>query len=165
MKNQDEILRAICLGNDDALGFLLMLGSISQVWDDLIDRDMPVGDIDINQMMLSALIDMQYNPFYQQHQAALLPVMELAIINWQTANHHEIGRNAQMLHVSYVKRSVLTDIMIWVARLVGGRAHALQLAPAIEAAVFLEDANDYEHYRAEVLRTSEGVGQNQQEKN
>jgi len=148
MHQQDEILDKICLGNAHAKAFLLMLADISQVWDDLIDRDSPVADEAINRAFCTALIDLQYNPFYQAHQASLLPVMELAILNWQNANQHEKRTDEAMLKVSYIKRSVLTDIMVFVASLVGGRSHALALGPEIEAAVFRDD--DFEAYLLEV---------------
>ncbi len=130
-------------GTDEALKKLF--DSNPEVFDGTLVRARhilinPGADEAINRAFCTALIDLQYNPFYQAHQASLLPVMELAILNWQNANQHE---------VSYIKRSVLTDIMVFVAALVGGRSHALAIGPEIEAAVFRDD--DFEAYRREVM--------------
>ncbi|MDP2346708.1 MAG: hypothetical protein Q8N34_03170 [Gammaproteobacteria bacterium] len=144
MKNEQQLIENFCAGNESAVAFMGIVSSISQVWDDLIDKDKPVGDAAINNMMWQALIDLNDNSFFVTHAGQLLPVMKKAIIDWQASCVHEQAGDPKMLKVSYIKRSCVTDLAVFVAYLCGGLEHSVQWAVEIERAVFRDDNfNDY----------------------
>lgn len=147
MQNQETLINDFCRGNQSAIDFFLLIANISQVWDDLIDKDQALQDGQINMMMWQALIELNENPFFLVNNQQLLPIMKKAIIDWLTANQHEANRDEKMLKVSYIKRSCVTDIAIYVAFLCGGLEHSLIYAPIIEAAVFRDD--DFNEYLQE----------------
>lgn len=70
-----DAMLAEVIGDDDALAFLHVVGTIAEIWDDLIDRDKPVSNAEINRAFWLAIVGLQANKFYQQHGAMLLPVM------------------------------------------------------------------------------------------
>ena len=144
MENQEKLIQQLCRGDESAMTFLNIIAHVSQVWDDLIDKDKPIHDAQINSMMWQALIDLNENQFFANHLAQLLPLMKKAIIDWQCANAFEREKDATMFKVSYIKRSCVTDIAIFVAYLCGGLEHSLQCAVLIERAVFQDD--DFNEY-------------------
>ena len=142
--NESEIINGLCAGNEDAAAFMAIVADISQVWDDLIDQDKPVTAEDINRIMWSALIDLNENAFFVRYASQLLPIMKQAIIHWRTSCVHEQVPDAKMLKVSYIKRSCVTDIAVFVALLCGGVEHSVRWGVEIEKAVFRDDSfNDY----------------------
>lgn len=155
MQSRETLIHEFCCGIQPAIDFFLLIANISQVWDDLIDKDNQQSDDQINLMMWQALIELNENPFFAQNIQQLLPVMKKAIVNWLTSNQHEAAGDKEMLKVSYIKRSCVTDIAIFVALLCGGLEHSLRYAPLIEAAVFKDDS--FDDYLNEQLGGSDGV--------
>ena len=132
--------------NESAVALAEMLADISQVWDDLIDRDVPVTNSAINTMMRFALIDIPKNVFYQRHFASLHPVLEDRLYTWFDANLLEREGGQTNLQVSYVLRSVITDILIHMTFLEGGLAHRQKMALKIRQRIFadMESLDEYQ---------------------
>lgn len=132
--------------DESALALAEMLADISQIWDDLIDRDEPVTNSAINTMMRFALVDIPKNTFYQRHFARLHPVLEDRLYTWFDANLLESEGGQRNLQVSYVLRSVITDILIHMTYLEGGLAHRQIMALRIRQRIFadMESLDDYQ---------------------
>ena len=121
----------LCYGNEDAVGMMETLGEISQVWDDIHDGG-NWNSLMLNRMMHAALIELPRNPFYRQHEQALLPAMEAAIVQWEACNKIErdigvdawkSGKDADAASpdpveaAAFAMRSVLTPLGILVSSL------------------------------------------------
>lgn len=76
-------------GNTHAAQFLVDIARCSHTYDDLIDRDKPVADSAIHDLVWAMLVTLPTNPFYREHQDAIRPVLVTAILNWQAANDME----------------------------------------------------------------------------
>jgi hypothetical protein len=61
MSNEEKL--AWFGGNTDALNLFHHLVELIHIWDDLIDKDKPVSDEQINKAFLIALVYMPSNPF------------------------------------------------------------------------------------------------------
>lgn len=96
-------------GNVEAVEFLLLLSEITELWDDLIDRDKPVYDHQINAVFTKALVVLPQHPFYRKHTAYLSPLIMQAINAWMTANTFQKGTKSERA-LAYTLRNV--DIMI-----------------------------------------------------
>ncbi len=106
------------------------LGQVSQVWDDLIDKDKETSPADINDAFWRALIEIPSNPFYLQHIQMFLPLLHSAITGWYDSNTLERG-NATERALAFVLRDKLGEVIIMCAHLVGGFAWGRQVAISI----------------------------------
>ncbi len=142
--------------NTAAIDLVNAYSSISQTWDDLHDGDKPVTKSQVNAMMMLALIDIPTNPFYQQHYLELMPVVQHVLMTWLDANTLEATGDERDLQVSYIIRSVTTDLMIHVAGIVGGTLWRRQAALAIRHAIY-SDNEPFEEYHAEIMKQREAA--------
>ena len=118
--------------NDEtAVELAFMLARLSHIWDDLIDKDKPVSDADINAAFWMALVQIPANDFYQQFGATLRPVMASAILNWIGANTLEKRGNLHDIEVAHVTRYALADVLMLMATLIGGHTWGFECAADI----------------------------------
>jgi hypothetical protein len=118
--NEREFLQAVLQGNGPAIAFTETLFRISQVLDDLVDRDKPVSDAQIYRAFWEALIDLPGNPFYRQHEIALRPLMASALQDWWDATRLESESDIHGRTLAFVLRDMLTGVVVQCAGLVGG---------------------------------------------
>ncbi|MCG7915913.1 MAG: hypothetical protein JAY71_18765 [Candidatus Thiodiazotropha weberae] len=150
-------------GDSDAIDLAMAWVRISQTWDDLIDGDKPVSPLDINRMMVAALVDIPKNRFFQQHCHEILPVVEQCVGTWLSANSLECRwqgvqntpeqdrfRESDLM-VSYIIRSVVTDLVIHLAGIIGGMKWREQAGVEIRRKVY-QDNESFREYCEELSR-------------
>lgn len=142
--------------HQDAIDLVNAYSSISQVWDDLHDGDKPVTKSQVNSMMMLALIEIPTNPFFQQYYLELMPVIKHCLMTWLDANTLESVGDDRDLQVSYIIRSVTTDLIIHVAGIVGGTLWRRQAALAIRQAIY-HDNEPFEDYHAEIMKNRQAA--------
>lgn len=103
-----------------AVAFCEQLFRISQVLDDLIDKDKPVSEVTITRAFWLALIELPANPFYRQHEPYLRPLMASALQDWTDATTMERAGDEHGKHLAFVLRDQLTAVVIQCAYLIGG---------------------------------------------
>ena len=141
----DQNLHRWLKGDRSAIELAKMFGEISQIWDDLVDGDKAVGVPEINFLMRLALIEIPKNLFYQQHFNSLHPVMEEKIYTWLDCNLIEDAGNYRQLQAAYILRSVVTDLVIHLAYLVGGFDWRQAMAFEIRDAIYSENESLQEY--------------------
>ena len=139
----DERIRYALRNHEPAAQFFFLLRDTLHFWDDLIDRDKPVGQEDINRAMFKALVLLPTNSFYRQHQNNLSPILVNAIANWHTANEFEAGGDQRQLQLAFVIRSDYANLLIHAAYLVGGYEWMRHTTPMIRALWTSEGYDDY----------------------
>ena len=138
---QHELFLWALRGDEPAVEFIELLGTISQVWDDLVDGDPAEAD-DINRAFRLALIAVPQNLFYQAYQHKLVPVMDAAILDWMTATALE-RRSEQGAGLAYVLRDSLAGVVVYCAQLLGGTEWAMEVAPRVRLEIHDETFADY----------------------
>lgn len=138
-----EVIWWALKGNESAVDFIMMLGGISQTWDDLIDKDSAVTNEMINESFENAVIDLPRNSFYRQNFLELQPSIEQAIRNWHDANRIEQEKITELYPVSYVLRDSLTDVIIRCSLIIGGKEWASDTAVIIRKQLFDETLEEY----------------------
>ncbi len=141
---RDDLLQTVTRGNELAFAFLDDLLKAIHVWDDLIDRDMPVSSDEINRAFTFAFIGLPSNAFYAQNFQHLYPIMCGAVTDWLAAN--ELERNPQSdldTSIAFVTRSGYVNLIIETARLCGGHEWALEATPLIRRFVHGEGYPQY----------------------
>lgn len=126
------MLRGFFKEEPDALALALMLVKISDVWDDLIDKDVDVKPEDINEMMWFALSGINRNTFFRAHYAELLPLMETSIFNWIASDELKSKHGSKGVEIANVIRHSLCDVFVHMARIIGGYQWAIAVTPLIK---------------------------------
>lgn len=152
--NDDDLLSYALKGDGPAIECAKILVNASQVLDDLWDGDKPVDRTKLFEMILSLLVDLNRNAFFIQLREPMTQAVEDALMQWVAANDiEEDGEDARELLVAYVIRSSTTDLLIKMARLLGGRAWERTVAKKVRAEVYGSNES-FEEYRQEVQRTN-----------
>ena len=146
---EQQLIRYWLKDDPAAVDLANAYSQVSQVWDDLVDGDKPVSRDQVNGMMMQALVDIPKNRFFQLHYLDLMPMVQHCLMTWLDANTLEAQGNDRDLYVSYVIRSVTTDLIIHLAGLVGGTFWRRQAALAIRQAIY-RDNEPFEEYRDEI---------------
>jgi hypothetical protein len=94
----------------EAIHFLQIVGSVAEIWDDLIDRDKPVSNASINRAFWLAIVGMQSNVFYRKHQDMLLPVMAAGMNAFMDSAEME-GGDDQDRAMAYALRDSYLEIV------------------------------------------------------
>jgi hypothetical protein len=137
-------------GHPAAASFCRDLLDVLDVWDDLVDRDKPVCDEQINHAFQTAIFRFAANPFYQQHQLSLLPIMNAAAINWEVATTLERGGQVSDLNIAFILRSSYVDVLVACVGLTCGPQAALAAALLLRSAAHSEGLAQYvENLQAE----------------
>jgi len=130
-------------GNLDAVRLCLDLVFIAHLWDDLIDRDRERSKEDINTAFRIALCDIPGNPFFFDHIGEFKTLIMNVILQWQDANALETKPESDHdLHMAYMLRAGLIQIISYCAYLIGGPEWIAQVGPDIRR-LYEEPLNEY----------------------
>jgi hypothetical protein len=120
-ETQTQFLTRVLRGHPSAIEFCLLLGQITQVWDDLIDGDnVELSKESINAAFWNLFVALPRNEFYRQHFDTLNPLLQAAIVDWWDSTVMQAEDSIQSKAIAYVLRDTLTTIVTHCARLVGG---------------------------------------------
>lgn len=119
-QNEAAFLRNVLCNNEAAATYCEMLFRISQILDDLIDKDKPVTDAVLIRTFWEALIELPANPFYRQHELYLRPLMASALQDWRDSACLERSDSYHYKTLAFVLRDQLTGMVTQCAYLVGG---------------------------------------------
>lgn len=116
---QHELLRFWLQDNREAVAFCEDVFFVSQVLDDLVDRDKPVTGRDVERMAMMMFSVIPRNPFYIQHRDTLQSYLETALMYWIDGNRLETqGEAGQRL--AFVFRDIIGGVINKCALLIGG---------------------------------------------
>lgn len=119
-----EFVTALLPEHPEAVAFLRSLFLAMHVWDDLIDRDKPVQETDINAAFGTLLIDVPANPFYLRHIAQLHPLLSVVVIDWLAANDLEATDSQLDKEIAFITRSGYAVLIVKVLEICRGYAFA-----------------------------------------
>jgi hypothetical protein len=130
-------------GNEAALAMYAMFVTMTHTWDDLVDRDKPVTEIEINQAFLIALMYLPANPFYQRIQSAIMPMWLTVVSAYETANKFEREKDEHGLEIAHSLRYATGNIVAYAIHVCVGPEKAREYVPEMWKAVFYERFDDY----------------------
>lgn len=135
-------LGVILKGNRDAVNYCLEMYRIIQVWDDLVDGDVPAGEQSIDSAFMASLVTIPSNPFFQQYSVYLIPTVLNCILQWQDSNKLEKSGTDHDLHMAFVLRASYFQLVSMCAYIVGGPEWANGIGPSIRK-LYSETLDDY----------------------
>jgi hypothetical protein len=107
------------IGDPYAIDFIILMGDVAEVWDDLIDQDKSVKPEDVNRIFSSLLVDLPLNSFFDKNKLMLMPLVITVINAWQDANELEKGSDNDKI-VAYTLRDYLFELLFFVIYLTRG---------------------------------------------
>jgi hypothetical protein len=131
------------LGNTEAIQFVVRVFRALHVWDDLIDRDKPLTDDEINSVFWDLLVVLPTDPFYTRNIALLSSTLVNAIINWHVANKLEREGDDKDKSIAFILRGAYIDLLSTSAFIVGGMRWAQEIGPAIRRWAHEETFDEY----------------------
>jgi len=130
-KKKKKHLRVWLQGNENAILMCLQLVRVSNLWDDLIDKDKDIKDEDINTVFTDLLVNLPLNPFYVAFQRDIAPMMNNIILKWHTANVFEKEQKENDLEKAYMLRAEYYQLFVLCANLIGGSDWAREVSVQI----------------------------------
>ena len=127
-KTYHDLAFEVARGDADAAHFMLMMARVMHLWDDLIDKDKPVEDAEVNVAFQLALVDIPRNPFYARNFTSLNTLVQTAITNWHVATRMEREGKDYEYTIAFILRSSYMDLFTHVAQIVGGPQWAVEMA-------------------------------------
>jgi hypothetical protein len=95
--------------------------------DDLVDGDRAVSRSDVCAALWLAMSQIPRNPFFLAYRDRLQPVIDVAILNWFTANELEERGGVHSRNISWTLRCSILDVIIAAAACVGGDGWAMKI--------------------------------------
>lgn len=130
MIERDARLKEWFGGDEDAVAFMLALSDITELWDDLVDKDKSITLARIDKVFYTALFGLAANPFYTKHITYLTPLMVAAINSWKDANVLQTGTMNERA-VAYTLRNRDIQIVQAIVLLTQGPDAAQRLGPEL----------------------------------
>ncbi len=126
---RDSYLRE-WIGNEDAFQFLMTVSDITELYDDLIDKDVDIEPDRVHQVMAMALIGLPSNPFYLKHRIWLTPIMASSINSWRDATELEQGTRNERV-VAYVIRNLDIQLIQAIIQITRGPEFLRTVSPQL----------------------------------
>jgi len=138
-------------GNQDALNMVRAFVFLTHTWDDLVDKDKDVHEVDINNAFLTALVYLPANPFYRAIQDAILPMWMVVVSSYETANKFERDKDPHGLEIAHGLRYATGNIIAYAIHVCVGPDKAREYLPEMWKTVFHERFDGYrkEHLNAD----------------
>lgn len=140
--HETEFLNEALQGRREAVFLCQTLFRLSQVIDDLHDADKPVTKEQIHRMAWEALVELPSNAFYQQHFAALQPLIRGWLADWMDSCLLEQGDDHGK-HMAFVLRDSIGAVVIHCAYLIGGYDWMRKVAVPVRQHIFEESLEAY----------------------
>jgi hypothetical protein len=129
-------------GDKEAAAFCDAFFFITQVWDDLADKDKEIDPEDINRAFWLALVEIPRNRFYLRHAAEIGPFLAASINAWFDANELERGSTHER-SLAFVLRDLVGGLISRCAYLIGGYEWMRKVSPDIRRLVHDEPLGLY----------------------
>lgn len=131
--------------NKDAVVCMVLISSIVEIWDDLIDKDKDLNDNKINMAFMQALIDLPSNSFWKQYQPLLQPVMLVSINAWMDATEAEKSDECWKRRMAFYLRNLSMELVLQIAQITGGWDHLRKVSMDIRTFFAHEDYEQWEY--------------------
>ena len=118
------------LKDKNAVEWVMDFARMTQVWDDLIDKDVTTSDEQINRTFMNLLLKMPANPFYLAFQGALTTLMYSVILDWLTSNELA-GAGEMETRIAFIIRDSMAGMIVQVSAMLHGHDYAMQHAAEV----------------------------------
>uniref|UniRef100_UPI003F499D62 hypothetical protein n=1 Tax=Ensifer adhaerens TaxID=106592 RepID=UPI003F499D62 len=111
------------LGDEVAADFLNEMAEIARLADDIVDED-ESRQRNVAWLLVRTMTHLPVNPFFVRYAAALAPIINNVVVQWQLSDEWRSSRDALKRQFGFVMREAVGSIVTAVAAIVGGHEHA-----------------------------------------
>lgn len=129
---------------EDAARCVVMLSGIAEVWDDMVD----IGEAEParrDRAFVHALVHLQYNRFWQEHQRSLMPLIVVSINAWMDSNQMQETDSANERILAYSLRNLSYELASMAAFCVGGWEHLRAVSLPMRRFFVNDPYSEWEH--------------------
>lgn len=150
VEKRDALRNKACCGDANALAFLSSIMDAVEIWDDLIDKDKPVSDNDLNRVFVNLLFYLPQNPFFDRNKGYLLPVVMTCINAWMDSTDLQKSPVKKDLAAAWYLKQMGVELYGSVAFLMGGFEHMREVSLEARDVLAHEEFEDFlqEHNHA-----------------
>ena len=130
-------------GNLDALNMYRAFGALLHTWDDMVDKDKPLTEWQINEAFLTCLVYLPANPFYRHIQDQILPMWLTVVSGYAAANQFEREKDPHGIEIAHSLRYAAGNIIAYAIHVCVGAEEASKQIPDLWKSVFYERFEDY----------------------
>lgn len=134
-----ELFELACMGNKDAVDFLVRFAQIIRVWDDLYDGNREHTGEEISDCFAEAMFGLMDNKFYSSYRDQLWPQIALAYNAWMDANAWADNEEQEKEYCAHFVKNYCDEIVMLCAFLIGGRSHMRNVSLTIREALLRKD--------------------------
>jgi hypothetical protein len=143
-KLRDERLLSWLNGDIDAVATVVMLSTISETYDDLIDGD-PVSPQQVHSTFIAATVGLQFNPFFKRWEQLIYGTVLAGLNAWlDSLELEKRDGEASRMHAFYL-RNYLYELLNVCAFAVGGFDHMRAVSLEMRDFFTHETYNQWEH--------------------
>jgi hypothetical protein len=130
-------------GNKHGEDIFEMFRVLLHTWDDLVDKDVDVSEDQINEAFRICLIKLPTNPLYNHIFSDIVPMWEVVISAYVTANKFEREKDEHGIEISHSLRYAAGHIVAYAIIQCVGIEKSKELIPLMWKEVFYERFDDY----------------------
>lgn len=125
----DELIEAVCKGDQAAEGFLRVYLKVAHAIDDAVDQ--PLNKERLLQTFLLLLSFASLNPFYLKYRSELYPLLAVSLSRFATSVEFEGSKDEIECRIGDHLRSDGVAVLEYVSLVVGGIDHMRLMSPLI----------------------------------
>lgn len=126
--DKSSIFIELAHGNKEAFEFMWVFWKFTHTYDDLVDRDRPVGNQLAAQRLGEFITEISFNTFYQTHKLQLHGLIIQALTRWIDGDTWEKSESPLHRAWSSPVRCGDVDMFMHIAYLCGGWSHLRAMA-------------------------------------
>jgi len=131
-------------GDLNGLEIFRLLVDLLHIWDDLVDKDKPVSESQINRAFLNCLVFLPCNALYQKIQLQIAPLWVCIVSAYETANQFEQIGESHGVEIAHTLRYSAGHIIAYAMVISSGMEHAKKHLPDMWKAVVFERFEPYQ---------------------
>jgi hypothetical protein len=133
-----------CLGDQKAIDFLNCFFDAVELWDDLIDKDVPIEDAHVNRVFTSLMFVLPANPWFVANYTYYQPLIMASINGFHDANEMCKSDKKHLRNLAFHIRNLGIEIHIATAFLIGGFDHMRKVSREIREFYAFETFENWE---------------------
>jgi hypothetical protein len=132
------------LGNEEAINFINSFFYAIELWDDLIDKDVPITDENINEVFTHLMFVLPQNKWFASNVSYYSPLIMSMINGFHDSNVMCKSDKKHLRNLAFHIRNLGTEIHIATAFLLGGYQHMREVSQEIREFFAFETFEEWE---------------------
>jgi hypothetical protein len=128
VEEHESFIREAVMNDPYAYDFLCRITEALRVYDNLIDKDKPVTETEIDQVFPDLMFDLSKNKFFRAYRDVLEAQIFVSWNAWKDANEFQKSDNPAKIQCAWFIRNYCNELVPLCAWLIGGRNHARKIS-------------------------------------